>query len=156
MMRTLIFGRRCKYHRCNSKIDVRIWILGIVEQRSNRMLLFHVDHRDEETLCTLIEKHVAPATTIFTDGWAGYQNLNARGFRHFSVVHKETFLQKYKMLIPTKWLKSTPTRSKHAKDHFRRIIGKKQISRHILPKFCGETTPEKTVYPDNGVVVLIA
>ncbi len=68
------FGRRCKYHRGNPKIGVRIWILGIVERRSNRLLLFPLYHRDEETLCTLIERHVAPGTPFLPMGGPGIKS----------------------------------------------------------------------------------
>ncbi len=127
-----VFSRRCKYPRGNPKIGVRIWILGIVERSSNRLLLFPVDRRDEETRCTLTERHVAPGTTIFTDGWAGYQNLNVRGFRHFSIVHKETFVQKYKN-VDTNEVVEVHTNQiegawKHTKDHSQRINGTKQTN----------------------------
>ena len=39
----------------------------------------------------IIRKHVEPGSTIYTDGWVGYGQLNNSGFRHFSVIHTEGY-----------------------------------------------------------------
>ena len=121
-----MFGRRCKYHKGNPR-GQKVWILGIVERSSHRLILYPVDKRDEDTLIPIIERHVAKGTTIFTDGWRAYQSLNDRGYRHFTVEHKYAFTQVYKDL-QTGEFKTVHTNTiegswKHAKDHFQRING---------------------------------
>ncbi|CAG2192718.1 unnamed protein product [Mytilus edulis] len=89
-----LFGRKVKYHRGNPS-GLRIWIFGIVERSTNRIVLYPVDDRSANTLVPLIQKHVKPGSRIFSDSWAAYNTLNDIGYEHFSVVHKTSFKQKY-------------------------------------------------------------
>ncbi len=75
-----LFGRRVKFHRGNPNVGVKVWVVGLIERKSNRLLLFPFDHRNEGTLTSIIETHVAPGTTIYTDGWGGYRNLKRPWF----------------------------------------------------------------------------
>ena len=47
------------------------------------------------TLLPIIMQHVAPGSTIFTDGWASYLSLNEE-FQHFVVNHETSLKQEYK------------------------------------------------------------
>jgi len=49
--------------------------------------MFPVDKRDVPTLIPLIEKHVAPASSIFADSWAAYLHLSELEYEYFSVAH---------------------------------------------------------------------
>ncbi len=93
-----LFGRPVKFHRGSPNVGVKVWVVGLIEWKSNHLLLFPDDHWDEGTSTSIIQTHVAPVTTIYTRGWRGYRNLNNLSFRHFTVMHKETFLQKYQDL----------------------------------------------------------
>ena len=42
-------------------------------------------------LTRIIQRHVEPGS----DGWSAHNSLNDLGFKHFTVVHKYTFKQKY-------------------------------------------------------------
>lgn len=64
-----LFGRKVKYNRGNPT-GTRIWIFGIVERSSNKIIMYPVDKRDAQTLIPLIEKHVAPGSCIFSNSWA--------------------------------------------------------------------------------------
>ncbi|CAG2257629.1 unnamed protein product [Mytilus edulis] len=88
-----LFGRKCKYHK-GKDTGCKVWIFGIVERSTNRLILYPVDRRNKQTLIPLIKKHVKPGATIFSDGWAAYLTLNEEGFSHFTVSHKTTFRQK--------------------------------------------------------------
>ena len=48
--------------------------------------------RDSRTLLALIEKHVEPGTTIFTDCWRAYNGLTELGFPHYTVNHSKHFV----------------------------------------------------------------
>ena len=94
-----VFGRRIKYHVGNPYAGMTIWILGLIERGTNRLLLFPVDDRVGPTLTDIIRLYVAPGTRIFTDGWTGYNQLGAMGYEHFSVIHKHAFRVYYRNII---------------------------------------------------------
>ena len=57
-------------------------------------MFFKVEARDAVTLLNIIDKHVLPGTTIFSDEWAAYNriiNLDRR-FNHRTVKHLVTFV----------------------------------------------------------------
>eukprot|EP00057_Strongylocentrotus_purpuratus_P022140 XP_011676614.1 PREDICTED: uncharacterized protein LOC105444288 [Strongylocentrotus purpuratus] len=124
-----LFGRRCKYHRGDGSKGVKVWIVGLVERATNKLVLYPVDDRTEKTLLSIIKRHVVPGSTIYSDGWSGYSRLNANGYRHFSVVHKHQFkavfeeeLTGERVEVCTNGIEGA---WKHAKDHFRKINGTK-------------------------------
>lgn len=91
-----IFGRRVKYHRGKSTSKRgSTWVLGLVERGSGRVILYNILRRDSFTLQTIIKRHVEVGSTIFTDGWKGYGDLNKLGYRHFSVLHIKHYTQRY-------------------------------------------------------------
>ena len=90
-----LFGRKCIFH-CGDPRGQRIWILGIVHRSTHRLILYPLDARDEVTLIPLIERHVEKGSSIYTDGWRAYQSLNDRGYDHYTVEHKHTFVQQYR------------------------------------------------------------
>ena len=81
------FRRRTKCHR-RAAIGINMWVVGLVESHTNRVILYPVETRDAKTLESIIRKHVVPGTKIFADRWAAYDNLNRLGYNHFSVPHK--------------------------------------------------------------------
>ncbi len=122
-----LFGRKCKYHRGNSSVSIKVWIFGVIERASNRLLLFPVDQRNAETLIPIIQRHVTPGTRIYSDNWAAYRSLNDLGYEHFSVTHKVGFKKVYenvnngdKVEVHTNRIEGA---WKHAKQHFRKING---------------------------------
>ncbi len=122
-----LFGRQCKYHRGNPHVGLKVWIFGLVERETNRLLLFPVDRRDAAMLIPIIRSHVQPGSRIFSDGWAAYRELNDLGFEHFTVNHKVGFKKTYvneftgeELEVHTNTIEGC---WKHAKQHFRRING---------------------------------
>lgn len=81
-----LFGRKVKYNRGNPT-TTRIWIFAMVQRSINKIVMFPVDKRDVPTLIPLIEKHVAPASSIFTDSWAAYLHLSELEYEYLSVPH---------------------------------------------------------------------
>ena len=69
-----LFGRKCKYQRGN-RSGVKVWIFGLLERSTNRLLLFPVDDRTEERLVSIINNYVEKGSTIYSDGWGAYANL---------------------------------------------------------------------------------
>lgn len=120
-----IFGAKIKYHKGKPR-GHRIWIFGIVERNSNRLILYPVDRRDAATLIPIIQKHVRLGATVYSDNWAAYSSLNELGYEHFSVTHKTTFKQSYKNAATGEVVHcNTNTIEgswKIAKDHFRYVL----------------------------------
>jgi len=120
-----LFGRKIKYHR-GAKKNKQIWIFGLVERETNRLLLFPVEDRSEATLVPIIKKYVEEGATIYSDGWAAYSKLSQHGFNHFVVVHKETFKATFKNAdgsireVHTNQIEGAWA---HAKNHFKYIYG---------------------------------
>ena len=90
-----LFGRAIKNHRGNPRSGKRVWIVGIVERSSSRLILYPVDDRSAPTLLSIIKRHVEIGSRVFTDGWAGYRQLSTEGYDHFTVNHSHTFNQEY-------------------------------------------------------------
>ena len=53
--------------------------------------MFLVERRDADTLLSLIKGHVNQGSTVYTDGWAAYEDLSRRGYTHYVIEHKKAF-----------------------------------------------------------------
>ena len=84
-------GRR-KHHR--GRAPNAVWIIGGIVRSSNQTSLFieRVRKRNASTLSEVITRRVNRNSTIITDGWRGYRNLNSLGFRHQVVNHSVNFV----------------------------------------------------------------
>lgn len=109
----------------------------MVERESNTIILYPVADRSAATLIPLIQRHVELGSTIYSDGWTAYCELNSLGYRHFTVLHKYSFKKVYKNIstgeeevVCTNQIEGA---WKHAKDHFRRMSGTKvrQFEGHL-------------------------
>ncbi|XP_062594545.1 uncharacterized protein LOC134255960 [Saccostrea cucullata] len=132
-----LFGKRTKYHRGNPHGGMKVWIFGMVERESNTIIIYPVADRTAGTLIPLIQRHVEPGTTIYSDGWTAYCDLNDLGYRHFTVLHKYSFKKVYRNVttgveevVCTNQIEGA---WKHAKEHFRRMSGTKvrQFEGHL-------------------------
>ena len=85
------FGKQ-KYNR--GRVVPGSWVLGGVERNSKRCFLDVCPNnsRSEATLVPLIREHVALGTTIITDKWKAYCNLDNHGYVHLDVNHSENFV----------------------------------------------------------------
>ena len=76
-------------------------------------------------------------STIYSDGWSAYCDLNSLGFKHFTVIHKYSFKKVYvkqgtdeKVVVHTNQLEGA---WKHVKQHFRKMSGtqRSQFEGHL-------------------------
>ena len=83
------FGKR-KYNR--GRMVEGSWIFGMIDITSKdecayRLEICEDNKRNESTLMSYIQKHVRPGTTIYSDCWKAYDNLEEYGYKHYTVNH---------------------------------------------------------------------
>ena len=83
------FGKR-KHHR-GHPVDGQ-WVFGGVERGTGKLFMVAVPDRSSETLKTAINEWIVPGTTLYTDCWKGYKNLDKEGFAHWTVNHSLYFV----------------------------------------------------------------
>jgi len=83
------FGRR-KYHRGHTVKGQ--WVFGGVERDSGRTFLVPVPDRTADTLVAIIRDWIEPGTTVISDSWAAYRNLESEGYTHRTVNHSIQFV----------------------------------------------------------------
>jgi transposase-like protein len=82
------FGKR-KYHR-GKRVD-GCWVFGGIERDSGRCFFEVVEDRSESTLVAIINKYIKKETTIISDCWKAYCNLEKHGYHHQTVNHSTLF-----------------------------------------------------------------
>ena len=83
------FGKR-KYHK-GHRVEGQ-WVFGGIEEGSRRSFMFAVDDRSEATLLPIIETFIEKGTTIISDCWKAYCNLEKHGYVHETVNHSKEFV----------------------------------------------------------------
>lgn len=84
-----VFGKR-KYNR--GRRTATKWVVGGIDRTTKKCFLTFVNRRDAVTLQNVIIDNVEVGTTIYTDMWRGYINLNNIGYFHAAVNHSENFV----------------------------------------------------------------
>lgn len=83
------FGRR-KYNRGRS-IEGQ-WVFGGIDRESRKVFFVPVPDRTAQTLLNVIKQWILPGTTIISDCWRAYDNLEREGFNHLAVNHSLHFV----------------------------------------------------------------
>ena len=86
------------------------WLFGGIERRDDtefKCFMHLVYNRSEPHLTHMIRQHVAPGTTIITDGWPAYRNLGSAGYTHRVVIHEENFVSPIDQHVHTQRIEST-------------------------------------------------
>ena len=70
------------------------WVFGGICRETGEKFAQKVPNRKEVTLLPLIQKYIAPGSTIHSDGWKGYMNINSlpESYTHLRVNHKKNFV----------------------------------------------------------------
>lgn len=84
---------RAKYHCGRALKRECAWVVGAVDDDTNRIAVEQVPDRTQETLSAFICKSVQNKSTVHSDCWRGYNNLISLGFDHDTVNHKEEFVK---------------------------------------------------------------
>jgi len=83
------FGKR-KYHR-GHHVEGQ-WVFGGIESESRKTFMVTVEKRNEATLMRIIKKWIRTGTTIVSDCWKAYINLEREGYVHKTVNHSKEFV----------------------------------------------------------------
>jgi len=90
-----LFVHKTKYNRGRWPIE-QVWVFGIVDTSISptRFSLKIVPNRTRNTLYPIITDVCMPGTTIYSDSWAAYFEIqNVLGLHHEMVNHKLYFVQ---------------------------------------------------------------
>ena len=68
------------------------WVFGGVERGSVRTFLVHAPDRTADTLTAIIREWIEPGTTVISDCWDAYRDLDPLGYTHRTVNHSLYFV----------------------------------------------------------------
>lgn len=145
-----VFFRR-KFNR--GRFREHIWVLGLLERGSKKVVLIPIPDRSASTLHPLIEQYVLPGSTIITDCWAAYGRLGQNEFfTHLTVNHSINFLNPDDSNVHTQnienlWL--------HAKKKIRKMFGtNSNLLAGYLFEFCFRKRFEKRKMFNNLLLMI--
>lgn len=101
----------------------------MVKRETHKLLIYPVSGRSEDTLIPIIQRHVEPRSTIYSNGWIAYCSFNDLGYEDFTVLHKYSIKKVYvkestgeEVEINTNWIEGA---WKHDQEYLRRMSGTK-------------------------------
>jgi transposase-like protein len=107
------------------------WVFGGVDLQNHEFFMELVPQRDAATLLPIVQRSIAPGTTIWSDMWLVYNALPGLGFPHQAVNHSQFFVDPVTG-VHTNHIES---RWKAMKDTLRRKSG---VRRRDLPDYLDE------------------
>ena len=129
-----------------------LWVFGALERETGRVFMQPVEKRDAQTLIPLLEKWVLPRTTVISDCWKAYDNM--QNFIHLKVNHSLNFVDE-----STGAHKQIESSWRHAKESFSSHGRKKEhvpgnLARYMFQKSCraNKTDPTETFFKIAGRV----
>lgn len=69
------------------------WVFGGIERGTRKFFMVAVEDRTSETLVNIIKNKIRPNTTIYSDCWKSYDNLDKEGYSHLTVNHSLNFVE---------------------------------------------------------------
>jgi transposase-like protein len=86
-----------KNHKGREPSKSAVWGFGGIDINTKDIFVLPVDHRNKETLLPLIRKYIEPGSTIYSDMFGTYRNLENdladMNIIHRSVNHKNKFVK---------------------------------------------------------------
>ncbi|KAK2961630.1 putative ISXO2-like transposase domain containing protein [Blattamonas nauphoetae] len=117
------------------------WIVGGYCQADSsgvrQMFLERVANRDAQTLRAILQKHIAPGSTVVTDGWAGYHGIESLGFNHQVVIHKRN-----------EWVNKEGFTTNHIEAYWRRL--RQCLPPNGVPRWFHDSYFYLKMYRDSG------
>jgi transposase-like protein len=82
------FGPKSQEGKRGRGSERKVPVVGVVE-RNGRIHTEVAPNASKKTLQTIVENTVQPGTTVHTDEWPGYQDLDDAGYNHRVINHSE-------------------------------------------------------------------
>ena len=80
-----------KYNLGKALVYKQLWFFGAIDDLTNRVSIEKCESRSEDDLVPMIMSMCNTGSTIWSDSWKSYNNLNLYGFHHSNVNHKNNF-----------------------------------------------------------------
>ena len=81
-----------KYGKGRAAIDQKKgWVFGGICRETKEFFMVRVPDRTKKTLLPIIHRHVKPGTTIMSDEWKAYYDLQMT-YEHKTICHKRNFV----------------------------------------------------------------
>jgi transposase-like protein len=77
---------------CFSPTTIADWVFGGVERESSKTFLAAVPDRTTDTLMVVMDARIKPGTTVISDCWGAYRDLDTQGYTHRTVNHSIEFV----------------------------------------------------------------
>ena len=68
------------------------WVFGGICRETNDAFLFTIPDRSANTLMPIIQQSILPGTTVISDEWRAYNQINNAGYNHMTVNHSVHFV----------------------------------------------------------------
>ena len=69
------------------------WVFGMVNlAEPTKPMLFYVPARNAATLMPLVQYHIPAGSTVVSDQWRAYNQIQRAGFLHLTVNHSRNFV----------------------------------------------------------------
>eukprot|EP00794_Sanderia_malayensis_P000800 gene800-93_t len=81
-----------KYQRGDVRAQHDQWVFGMYDRTTHVGYIQFVEARTARVLIPIIRAHIAPGSTIYSDGWASYRRLRRYGYQHGRVIHQDNFV----------------------------------------------------------------
>ena len=81
-----------KYNISKILMLPQFWCLGMIDVDSNRIAIFHIHDRSNDTMIPIIKSYVHEDTYITTDQCKSYESLEINKFPHLTVNHSTNFV----------------------------------------------------------------
>jgi len=107
------------------------WVFGGVDLGTGSFFMELVPQRDAATLVPIIQRLILPGSTVWSDEWAAYNQLNALGYIHQTVNHSQHYVD------PATGVHTNNIEARWAacKASFKRRFG---VAREHLPSYLDE------------------
>lgn len=106
-------------------------VLGFKERENKKVKTVVIPNVTKKTLEHAIEKHITRGSTIYSDGFMGYDNVEKRGYQHLPFDHTNQFIKTdviHTQGIEGHWGNTKPiTKSRYRK-----------LTKNNLPGICAE------------------
>lgn len=67
----------------------QVIVMGAIERATGRRRLREIPDREQDSLELFLHQHVHPATTLYTDAWSSYYDIEWYGYRHIIANHSK-------------------------------------------------------------------